>query len=112
MPKFKPYNYNQNAMVVINYKDQLQPGTFEHAIHFLIENKLDLSSLINITAMTMVAVLLTMLRGVRLDVHQHRNDLGVGTKDVRLDPTRDGVAFGDRGAFGDLQMEIHLKAVA
>ena len=30
-------------MVVINYQDQLQPGTFEHAIHFLIENKLDLS---------------------------------------------------------------------
>ena len=26
--------------------------------------------------------------------------------------TVDGVAFGDRGAFGDLQMEIHLKAVA
>src|SRR5690606_6392628 len=43
MPKFKPYNYNQDAMVVINYKDQLQPGTFEHAIHFLIEQKLDLS---------------------------------------------------------------------
>jgi len=43
MPKFVPYNYNQNAMVVINYQDQLQAGTFEHAIHFLIENKLDLS---------------------------------------------------------------------
>lgn len=43
MPKFIPYDYNQNAMVVINYKDQLHPGTFEHAIHFLIENKLNLS---------------------------------------------------------------------
>lgn len=43
MPKFISYDYNQNAMVVINYQDQLQPGTFEHAIHFLIENKLDLS---------------------------------------------------------------------
>jgi len=30
-------------MVVVNYADQLQPGTFEHAIHFLIEQKLDLS---------------------------------------------------------------------
>ncbi len=30
-------------MVVINFLDQLQPGTFEHAIHFLIEQKLDLS---------------------------------------------------------------------
>jgi len=43
MPNFIPYNYNQNAMVVINYLDQLQPGTFEHAIHYLISNKLDLS---------------------------------------------------------------------
>lgn len=24
MPKFKPYDYNQSAMIVINYKDQLQ----------------------------------------------------------------------------------------
>jgi len=30
-------------MVVINYEDQLQTGTFEHAIHYLVENKLDLS---------------------------------------------------------------------
>jgi len=43
MPKYIPYNYNQHSMVVINYQEQLQPGTFEHAIHFLIENKLDLS---------------------------------------------------------------------
>lgn len=43
MPKFIPYNHDQNAMVVINFRDQLQPGTFEHAIHYLINNKLDLS---------------------------------------------------------------------
>lgn len=43
MPKYIPYDYNQSAMVVINYLDQLQPGTFEHAIHYLIDNKLDLS---------------------------------------------------------------------
>jgi len=43
MPNFIPYNYNQNSMVVINYLDQLQPGTFEHALHHLISNKLDLS---------------------------------------------------------------------
>ena len=43
MPNFKPYNYDQSSMVVINYRDQLQPGTFEYAIHHLIENKLDLS---------------------------------------------------------------------
>lgn len=43
MPKFKRYDYNQNAMIVINYADQLQPGTFEHAIHHIIDSKLDLS---------------------------------------------------------------------
>ncbi|MGY0552905.1 transposase [Vreelandella sp. 2A-K22] len=30
-------------MVVINYQDQLQLGTFEHAVHYLIEHKLDVS---------------------------------------------------------------------
>jgi len=43
MPNFIPYDHNQSAMVVINFEDQIQPGTFEHAIHFLIEYKLDLS---------------------------------------------------------------------
>jgi len=44
MPNFKPCNYNQTSMVVINYEDQLQPGTFEHAVHYLIDNRLDLST--------------------------------------------------------------------
>jgi hypothetical protein len=43
MPKFIPYDYNQHAMIAINFQDQLQPGTFEYAIHFLIDQKLDLS---------------------------------------------------------------------
>ena len=43
MPKFKPYDYNQTSMVVINYQDQLQAGTFEYALHHLIESKLDLT---------------------------------------------------------------------
>jgi len=43
MPKFIPYDPSQSKMVVVNYADQLQPGTFEPAIHFLIEQKLDLS---------------------------------------------------------------------
>lgn len=43
MPKFIPCDYNQSSIVVINYTDQLQPGTFEYAIHHLIDNKLDLS---------------------------------------------------------------------
>lgn len=43
MPNFIPYDYNQDLMVVINFQDQLQPGTFEHALNFLVENNLDLS---------------------------------------------------------------------
>lgn len=43
MAKFIPYDYNQHAMVVVNFRDQLQPGTFEYALHYLIEEKLDLS---------------------------------------------------------------------
>ena len=43
MPRFIPYDYNQHTMIVINFQDQLQPGTFEHAIHYLIDNKLDLT---------------------------------------------------------------------
>mgnify|MGYP000751855160 CR=1 FL=1 len=43
MPNYKPYNYDQTAMVVVNFKDQIQPGTFEYAIHYLISERLDLS---------------------------------------------------------------------
>lgn len=43
MPKYLPYDYNQSEMVVINFSDQLQAGTFEHAIHYLVEHRLDLS---------------------------------------------------------------------
>lgn len=43
MARYIPHDYSQHAMVVINYEEQLQPGTFEHAIHYLIDNKVDLS---------------------------------------------------------------------
>ena len=43
MPKFIPYDPNQSKMVVINYADQLQPGTFEFAINHIIDHKLDLT---------------------------------------------------------------------
>ena len=47
MPRFKPYNYDQDAIVVVNYQEQLQPGTFEHAVHYLIEHKLDLTVILS-----------------------------------------------------------------
>lgn len=42
-PNYKDPNYHQNTFVAISQADQIQPGTFEHAIQHLIDNKLDLS---------------------------------------------------------------------
>nr|WP_255876039.1 transposase [Microbulbifer elongatus] len=44
MPNFKPYNYSQDTMVVINFEDQLQPNTFEYTLHHLIDNRINLSA--------------------------------------------------------------------
>ena len=41
--KYIPYDYNQNLFIGINLKHQLQAGTFEHALHYLVTQKLDLS---------------------------------------------------------------------
>ncbi len=43
MPNFKKYDYSQDAMLVINFEQQLQPHTFEYTLHHLIENHIDLS---------------------------------------------------------------------
>ena len=43
MPKFMDYDYSQNTIVVVNFEDQLHPGTFEHTIHHLIDDRLDLT---------------------------------------------------------------------
>ena len=59
----------------------------------------------------MVPFALTVLEHIRLDVHEHGNDLGVGAEDVRLDASSDGMAFRHRGGLGHLQVEIDLEAV-
>ena len=43
MPRFRFYSYDQDVLLAINFRHQLQAGTFEHALHYLIEHKLDLS---------------------------------------------------------------------
>ena len=43
MARYIPYDYKQSTMVVINLQDQIQPGTFEHAVHYLVDHKLELS---------------------------------------------------------------------
>lgn len=44
MAKYKVYDYKQMTMVPVALADQLEPGTLEHTIHYLIENRLDLTS--------------------------------------------------------------------
>ncbi len=44
MPNFKKYNYDQNAMIVVNFEEQLQPNTFEYTLHKLIDDHIDLSA--------------------------------------------------------------------
>lgn len=43
MPNFKKYSYNQDAMIVVNFEQQLKPNTFEYTLHHLIENHINLS---------------------------------------------------------------------
>jgi len=33
MVNYIPYNYNQNVIVVIDFQDQLQAGTFEQVLY-------------------------------------------------------------------------------
>lgn len=44
MPNFKKYSYDQTAMVVIDFLQQLRPNTFEFTLHHLIEDHIDLSA--------------------------------------------------------------------
>jgi len=43
MPRFKPYSYDQMKFVPIDFKNQLQEGTFEFALNHIID-EMDLSS--------------------------------------------------------------------
>ena len=41
MARFRPYDYNQDLMVPVKLSEQIQPGTFEYALHHLIEARYD-----------------------------------------------------------------------
>lgn len=43
MPNFKPDNYNQTAMVVVNFEEQLALDPFALTLHHLIDKHIDLS---------------------------------------------------------------------
>jgi transposase len=43
MARYIPYDYNQMQMVPVCLKDQLAPGTLEHAINYLVGDRLNLA---------------------------------------------------------------------
>ena len=45
MPRFKPADTTQTLLVPVRLVDQLIPGTFEHALHQIIENHNELREL-------------------------------------------------------------------
>ena len=44
MAKYKHYDYSQGKFIPISFDKQILPGTFEHTLHYLIDNDLDLSA--------------------------------------------------------------------
>lgn len=43
MARYIPYDYSQRTLVATNFEEQILPGTFEYALHFLISERIDLS---------------------------------------------------------------------
>ena len=43
MARFKKYSYAQRIMLPVALDEQILPGTFEHAIHTLVESRIDIS---------------------------------------------------------------------
>jgi transposase len=43
MAKYKPYSYAQGQFIPVYFKKQIQKGTFEYTLNYLIDNELDLS---------------------------------------------------------------------
>lgn len=43
MPRFKEYNQGQSVLLAVSFDRQILPGTFEHRLNYLIDNRLDLS---------------------------------------------------------------------
>ena len=43
MARYKEYDYSQGRFIPIHFDRQILPGTFEHSLHYLIDNEIDLS---------------------------------------------------------------------
>ena len=43
MAKYRNYDYTQGRFISVYFDKQILPGTFEHTLHYLIDNEIDLS---------------------------------------------------------------------
>ncbi len=43
MARYKEYDYTQGKFIPIHFNKQILPGTFEHTLHYLIDNEIDIS---------------------------------------------------------------------
>ena len=45
MARYKPVEYAQGQFIPISFEQQILPGTFEHALSFIVDNKLDFTTI-------------------------------------------------------------------
>src|SRR3974390_1594095 len=45
MPHYKHYDYDQSLLLPVNFSEQIIPGTLEYTIHYLVEEKIDITPL-------------------------------------------------------------------
>jgi len=45
MARYKDHSYSQGIMIPIDLTNQIVPGTLEYTIHWLVENKINLSGI-------------------------------------------------------------------
>ena len=43
MPRYREYSYEQSLMLPVRLADQLQAGTFEYTVNYLVDNEINLS---------------------------------------------------------------------
>ena len=43
MARYRDYSYEQTKLIPIAFSNQIQPGTFEYTLNYLIDNEFDLS---------------------------------------------------------------------
>ncbi len=45
MARYKNYSYEQGIMIPVDFTKQILPGTIEHTIHWIVDQKIDLNGI-------------------------------------------------------------------